>query len=245
MIRVFTPHVLGIMGAILWIKVVIELSRQRSLLDASISAIIYIVIFLILVGTTPSRWLRAAPTQDQNAEVAVVFNFGYELSQDQMTPGEGNQHLWEWIIHNRPSQLTTILVQEGVWVAANEETLKNLDLEMVRIHRHDPLIYVDTLNAAFCSIQQIQRLGKKRIMLIAHDLQIQRVAWDFQRVAQVNCPDCVFLIPEIGDVPYPANSVHLQTRSEFIYKITELLISRPRDFLSQVPTRCIAPIDSN
>ncbi|HSB00748.1 MAG TPA: hypothetical protein VLE49_08865, partial [Anaerolineales bacterium] len=150
-----------------------------------------------------------------------------------------------WIVHNKPSQMQTVLAQEAIWVAADQETLTNSDIELMRIHRHDPHIYVDTLNAAFCSIQQTQKLGKKKIMLVAHDLQIQRVAWDFERVGRVTCPDCVFVIPEIHDVPYPASSVHPQTRSEFIYKITELLIARPRDFLNPIPTRCIAPINSD
>jgi hypothetical protein len=245
MFRIFIPHVLGIVGAILWIRIAIPFTQQRTMLGVGISTFTYILLFLTLVGLTPSRWLRPAPTETQDAEIAIVFNFGYEMDGDRMKPGEANQYLWEWIINNKPSQLRVILVQEGVWVAADEETLENLDIEMMRVHRHDPHLYVDTLNAAFCSIQQAQRLGKKKIILVAHDLQIQRVAWDIQRISHVTCPECAFLIPEIGDVPYPANSVHFQTRNEFVYKITELLIARPRDFLNRLPTRCIAPINSN
>ncbi len=245
MFRIFIPHILGIMGAILWIRMIIQLTQQRTMLAVVISILIYILLFLTLVGLTPSRWLHPTPTETQDAEIAVVFNFGYDMDGNQMKPGEANQYLWEWTIHNKPSQLRTILVQEGIWVAADQETLNNLGIKMMRIHQHDPHIYVDTLNAAFCSIQQTERLGKKKIMLVAHDLQIQRVAWDFERISHVTCPDCEFVIPEIGDVPYPASSVHLQTRNEFVYKITELLIARPRDFLNRVPTRCIAPVNSN
>jgi hypothetical protein len=241
--RVFIPHILGLIGAVLWFMIVVQIAKQRTALITITSFPLYILLFLTLVGATPSRWLRAAPTEDQNAEIAVVFNFGYEMNGDRMRPGEANQYLWQWIASNKPLQLRTILVQEGVWVAADKETLKNLGIEMMRIHRHDPHIYVDTLNATFCSIQQIQKLGKKKILLIAHDLQLQRIAWDFERISHVTCPDCMFVIPEIHDVPYPKNSVHFQTRNEFIYKIAELLIARPRDFLNQIPTDCLAPIN--
>jgi len=243
--RVFIPHILGLLGAVLWFMVVVQIAKQRTVLIAVTSFPLYILLFLTLVGATPSGWLRATPTEDQNADIAVVFNFGYEMNGDQMMPGEANQHLWEWIVNNKPLQLRTVLLQAGVWVAADEETVKSLGIERMRIHRHDPHIYVDTLDATFCALQQIQKRDKKKVLLVAHGLQIQRVAWDFERISRVICPDCAFVIPEIYDVPYPANSVHFQTRNEFIYKITELLIARPRDYLSQIPTSCIAPIDSN
>jgi hypothetical protein len=88
-------------------------------------------------------------------------------------------------------------------------------------------------------------MGKKKALLVAHDLQLQRLAWDFERISQAMCPDCTFVIPEIHDTPYPANSVHWQTRNEFVYKIVEVLIARPRDFLSPIPTECKAPLNSN
>src|SRR6266508_1254137 len=135
MFRIFIPHVLGIVGAILWIRIAIPFMQQRTMLGVGLSTFTYILLFLTLVGLTPSRWLHPAPTEAQDAEIAIVFNFGYEMDGDRMKPGEANQYLWEWIINNKPSQLRVILVQEGVWVAADEETLENLGIEMMRIHR--------------------------------------------------------------------------------------------------------------
>ena len=243
--RVFIPHILGVTGAILWFLLVAQFFKERLVLVAVISLPLYSLLFLTLVSLTPSKWLRATPTNNQDAEIAFVFSFGYEMDGNQIKPGEANLFLWKWIAHNKPLHLSTILVQEGVWVATDEETLKNLGIEKMRMHQHNPHIYVDTLNATFCALQQIQKLDKKKILLVAHDLQLQRVAWDFERIGHVTCPDCVFVIPEIYNVPYPTNSIHFQTRNEFIYKIAELLIARPRDFLSQIPTKCNAPINFN
>jgi hypothetical protein len=243
--RVFLPHFLGFLGAVLWFSMIARFSKLDAILIVFVSLPLYLLLFVVIVGLTPSRWLRAEPTQYQNADVAVIFSFGYETDGKRMMPGQANQFLWDWIVNNRSLKVKTLLLQEGIWVAADEITVKNLGFERIRIHRHDPKIYVNTLNAAFCAIQQIQKLEGKKILLLGHDLQLQRVAWDFERVGQLVCPDCIFLIPKIQDVPYPAKSVHFQTRNEFIYKITELLIARPRDFLNRVPTRCIAPTNSN
>lgn len=243
MFRVFAPFMLGTIGSILWILAFVKFTAQRSVFIILISLFIYILLFLTLVGIVPNKWLHAVPSRDQNAEIIVIFSFGYEMDDGMMIAGNANQYLWNWTVKNRPPQARLVFMQEGVWAATDDQAVKSLGIERERIHRHDPHVYVDTLNAAFCAIQKIQELDKKKILLVAHDLQLQRVVWDFERVGRVTCPDCIFVIPEIRDVPYPERSVHFQTRNEFIYKITELLISRPRDFLKPVPLDCIAPIN--
>ena len=243
-VRVFSPYILGLLGAGFWLVVIVQIARQRTTLTAITSFSLYILVFVILTGITPDRWIQARPTEDQKADIAIILGFGYEINGDQMLAGQANQYLWDWFVANRSFQIRTVLLQEGIWVAADDVTVKELGIERVRIHRHDPNIYVDTLNTAFCAIPQAQKLGKKRILLIAHDLQLQRVVWDFERVGHELCPECIFVIPEISDVPFPMNSLHVQTRSKFIYKIGELLIARPRDFLNRIPTECIAPVDT-
>jgi hypothetical protein len=243
--RVFLPHFLGFLGAILWFWMIARYNRADAMLLAFVSSPLYLLLFVVFVGLTPSRWLRAEPTEDQNADIAVIFSFGYETDGKRMIPGKANLYLWDWIVNNRSLKMKTLLLQEGIWVATDEKTIENLGFERIRIHRHDPKIYVDTLNAAFCAIQQIQKLERKKILLLGHDLQLQRVAWDFERVGHAVCPDCIFLIPKIQAVPYPAKSVHFQTRNEFFYKVIELLIARPRDMMSPIPSDCMAPVDSH
>jgi uncharacterized SAM-binding protein YcdF (DUF218 family) len=242
--NVFIPHVLGVVGAILWLLVFARLAEHRTMLIVVMSLPAYALLVLILVRLTPSPLMRAKPTRDQEANTAVILGFGFVMVGGQMRPGEANQFLLDWTIENKSSQVKTILVQEGIWVASDAGTLEKLGITRKRIHQHDPEIYVNTLDTAFCAIQQLQQLGKKKAMLVAHDLQLQRVAWDFERVSQEMHPECTFVIPNIPDTPYPANSVHYQTRNECIYKIAELFISRPKDFFSPIPIECKAPLNS-
>lgn len=235
--QVFIPHILGITGAILCMVVV--RSSKDTLLVISLPA--YALLFLLLVGLTPSQWMRSKPTSEQKATTIVILSFGYEEEEGRLKPGKANEFLWDWVIENQASQMETVLVQEGTWATIDEGEFDKLDIK--RIHQHDPKIYVNTLDTAFCAIRQLQRLGKKKVMLVAHDLQLQRVAWDFERARQEMCLDCELVIPNLPDTPYPVNSVHFHTRNEFIYKIIELLISRPRDFLSPVPNQCKAPLN--
>lgn len=234
--NVFIPHILGIVGAILYFAFI----RVKGTVLMAVSLPVYAFLFLTLVGLTPSRWIQAKPTKGQDADTVIILGFGYEMERGEIKPGKANQFLLDWTIDNRFSQVKTLLVQEGTWVAIDAEVFKKLDVR--KIHRHDPKIYVNTLDTAFCAIQQLKKLNQNRALLVAHDLQLQQVAWDFERVSKEICPECTFVIPDIPDTPYPANSIHLQTRNEFFYKIIELLISRPRDFLSPVPTQCKAPL---
>jgi len=170
---------------------------------------------------------------------AVVLGFGYEMVEQEMQPGAANQFLVDWVARQQP-QINTLLVQEGVRSAMTPTLLH--DKNVRRIHRHDPAIYVDTLDTAFCALRQLQQLNQKTVLLVAHDLQLQRAAWDFERVRQAMCLDCTVLIAAMPDTPYPAASVHFQTHNEFVYKLVELLLLRPRDFLRAIPTTCKAPL---
>jgi hypothetical protein len=245
LIGVFTPHALGILGGILWVSAVIRLTDHRTMLTAVISLLFYAMLFLTLVGLAPSAWLHAKPTEDQEADTAIILGFGYEADDEGMKPGAANRALLKWVVDNRSTQVRVILVQEGGWVATDRGTMRQLGIDVRRIHQHDPHIYVNTLDTAYCVMQELRRLDKNKALLIAHDLQLGRVALDFERVSKKICPDCTFVIPDIHSMPYPANSVHWHTRNEFVYKIVEVLVARPRDFLSPIPTECKAPLKSD
>lgn len=233
-IKIFTPHMLGVVGL-----VPLLYFATKNNLKISLILPVYIILFLVAIGLTPRRWVHATPTNDQNAATAIVFGFGYETDGAKLLPGAANQFLADWIVANRNAQTKTLLVQEGVLVALNPKTVSQLDIK--RIHAHDPTVYVNTLEAAFCAIQELNGLNQKKALLVSHDVQLQRMVWDFERVGQRNCPDCVFLVPAIPNTPFPVNSVHLQTRNQFVYTILELLILRPRDLLTPLPSQCKAP----
>lgn len=237
----FLPPVIGLTGALL----LIALSWRAQPWVLLLRLILYGLLFLVLVGFTPNRWLRANATLSPNTPIlarpttAVILGFGYEMAGDAMRPGPANQFSLDWVLNNQP-QITTLLVQEGVLVAMTPAQLH--DKIVRRIHQHDPAIYVDTLDAAFCAVRQLQALNQSTVLLVAHDVQLQRAAWDFARVQRQLCPTCALVIPDLPATPYPANSVQFQTRSAFVYKILELLYLRPRDLLRPLPTTCKAPL---
>lgn len=240
LLLIFLPHVLGVGGAL----VIFSLGWRTSALTLFIALSIYCMLFLVALGLTPCQWLRSSATAAVDSRsvaptTAIVLGFGYEMAGAEMRPGAANQFLVEWVTRNHP-EVTKLLVQEGVRSAMTPQIIDAKQVE--RIHRHDPAIYVDTLDTAFCALHKLQALHQQTVLLVAHDLQLQRAVWDFQRVLQAACVHCTIVAAAMPDTPYPAASVHFQTRNEFIYKVVELLLLRPRDFLRATPTVCKAPV---
>lgn len=238
----FLPHVLGLAGALFLLA---RFGRTQPWL-LLVSLALYGLLFLVLVGFTPNRWLRAPATPETAAAkaprptTAVILGFGYDMAGEKMLPGPANQFLVDWVLHNEP-QIQTFLVQEGVLVALSPTQLREKTVR--RIHRHDPKIYVDTLDTAFCAMRQLQQRHAQSVLLVSHDMQLQRAVWDFARVQRQLCATCTLVVPPLPVTPYPAQSVHLQTRNAFLYKLLEILYLRPRDLIRPLPTTCKAPIE--
>lgn len=229
----------------------------RFLLFLLVILLILAAVLLILVPYTSDEWMRVKPTEDWEKEIrkvdtAIILGFGYENDKNgNMEAGEANEFLLNWVINN--TNATTILVQEGVWVAACNESdtacLVSSGREIKRIHLHDENVYVNTFDAAFCALEKMEVLEKKKAILVAHDLQLKRVARDFEAVKQERkgWQDFIFVIPKIPDTPYPDNPPNNQkhTRNEFCYRIVELMCSQPRDCYKRytdIPTKCKAPL---
>ena len=243
--KVFIPHIFVFIIGIFWFLVSAWLAENRGILIFFISISVYCVLFFIIVGLIPSPLIRARPTKNRNADTVIILGFGYTINVSNMKPGKSNQFLLDWTLNNYKDSLKLILVQEGVWVAADKEALQKLGIKIMRIHRHDPNINLNTFDTAFCAIELLKTLDKNKVILVAHDLQLQRAIWDFKRIGRKIYPECTFIVPDIPDTPFDPNSKQFQTRYEFIYKIGELLIARPRDFFSPIPTRCKAPVEQN
>ena len=239
MLTVFLPHIVGAFGALL----ILGAGWRTSWVTLLVNLVLYAMFFLLAVGFTPNRWLHAPATTDtaliDKPTTAILLGFGYEEEGATMHPGAANQFLVNWLASTQP-QVTTMLVQEGIHSAITPEVLAKKNVH--RIHRHDKAIYVDTLDTAFCALQGVQTLGIHTVLLVAHDLQLQRAVWDFARVQQAACAQCTVVTAAMPDTPYPTHSVHFQTHNAFIYKLVELLLLRPRDFLRATPRSCKAPL---
>lgn len=245
-LKVFAPHVLALVGGMgaLWLGGY-RPTGGYCLWGSVALGFAYSVAFLVLVGLLPfSRYLRARPSGNwreaaRRADVAIIMGFGYELSPSgQMQPGAANQALLEWTLANTTAQ--TLLVQEGVWVAAcqpEETTCVAEDRILRRIHPHDPTHYVNTLATAVMAMDLMVQLGAQTAVLVAHDQQLYRAAADFERARQQRTVgrELRFIIPELPAMPYVSYSVHPQTRHAGLWRLAELFIARPRDFLSQIP----------
>jgi hypothetical protein len=254
----FAPHILYSAGIIASAIVIIGFEKHR--LPVSLPAVLWVILalwigytllFLLFIGFFPlKRWLRAKPTEDWERKVkevhtVILLGFGYEDDCGDMKPGDANKRLLEWTMDH--TEARTLLVQEGVWVAACESSEKECTKsgrKLMRIHRHDPTVYLNTLDTAFCAMQELEKLGEKEAVLVTHDLQLKRAAWDFGTVKQSrrSWQDIRFVIPEMPDMPYPKASIHWHTRSEWVWRIIELLVARPRDFLGPIPDECKAPM---
>ncbi|MEZ4869529.1 MAG: hypothetical protein R3C14_49855 [Caldilineaceae bacterium] len=236
----FLPPLVALIGAC----IVLALGWRTPLWTVSVALPLYGVLYLIVLAFTPNRWLRAkatAPATITQAQptTAVVLGFGYERVGDAVRPGVSNQFLIDWVVAHYP-QIHTFYVQEGTLAAFSPDLRRRKAVH--RIHAHDPTIYIDTFDATFCAIQKLEEAMIESVLLVAHDLQLQRAAWDFTRIRRHRGTRCVLLIPALPPTPWSACSVHLQTRYAPLYKVGELLYLRPRDLLHPMPADCKRPI---
>ena len=236
---------------------------QMDMLFFVTGIILTLVFFLFIFNLSATRWIRANPTANwenkiNNADTAVVFGFGLAKAKDEKmkySAGEANEFLFNWTMKHTGPKI--ILVQEGVWIASDicrdKDDCDSICLvaegkQMKRMHFHDEHNYVDTLDAAFCAIEQLEQLYNddvisNKVVVIAHDQQLQRAVWDLKKIQKTREAWQKFelIVPEISDTPYPSRSPHWQTQNELLYQVVELFGSRIRDFFASVPTDCKAP----
>jgi hypothetical protein len=220
-------------------------------------AIIGFLVAFVLLWLPDSVW-RARPDpgwqqQAATANTAIVLGFGYEKNEDgTMAPGRANEELLATALSDTYPGLKTLYVQEAVWVAAGCGTTASScsamggggqPVELKRAHAHDPKVYLSTLDTAYCAIDKMQAEDKQAAVLIAQHLQLARAAWVFETVRR-DRPDAdsiSFLTPAVPATSFSPHSVHRWTRSAVLWKLSELLVSRPRDFLTRLPDRCKLP----
>jgi hypothetical protein len=207
---------------------------------------------LVAIECSPASFWRATPQgDDRDIDAAVVLAFGYvQPPQSPLEAGDANAFIFQWVRRQYP-QVKTLLVQEGVWAAARSpdcRTCENDDVKLLRIHAHDEHQDVNTFDAAVCAVPKLRSLpaprGRRKVLLVAHHLQLWRTQKCFEKVIARLCPECELVIPDIPDVPFPRDSAQWRTRSEFIFRLAELG-GRLRDlgpFAPKVRDACVAPV---
>ncbi|HON11114.1 MAG TPA: hypothetical protein PLE24_09620 [Chitinispirillaceae bacterium] len=257
----FFPYIIS---ALLIVWMVLPFSFAFNVHYPVVTWTVYFLILTGLIGfgvyVLSDNWFKARPTPDwktkaKDARAAIILGFGYEGESNNMQPGESNKSLLQWAINNTGADL--FIVQEGVWAAADSNKNKkaittNRAITLRKMHLHDSSKYVNTFEAAFCALTTLQKINNSKldqIVLVAHDLQLQRAYWDFMKVMNSH-PDwhkLSIILPEISNTPFvekPAKG-QFHTGGKFIYKSVELLLARPRDYITNIPRKLPAPPDSS
>lgn len=181
-----------------------------------------------LLARWPARWLRATPRGDLlSGDCFAVFGFGLcRDDQGNETAGVSNDALAKWLLVHNPNRKPTF-VQEGVYLAlrAIEAEWPNLSLDqwIFRLP-HEPAAYATTGDATLQCWELATLRGLSRPVVVAHDLQLQRMVWMFEAAFG----DDRAIVPEMPCIPFePASIQHRGTRSRLGWIAWELLLARP------------------
>jgi hypothetical protein len=180
-----------------------------------------------VLPAVPDRWVRARPRGElRQADAFVVFALGLgQPATGGPTPGESNRAIARQLVqYNQDRRLT--IVQHGVYLALKELEEERPDLQVddwvIRLPHHAN-VYVDTAGAALQAWTILDLVGCRRPVLVAHDLQLQRMAWTFDRLGLTDA-----IIPDMPAIPFdPDSSQHWGTRSRTGWLAWELLLARP------------------
>lgn len=197
------------------------------LLSLGLGGITTLAVGWVALPLVPDRWIRAeAQGNPAEADALVAFAFGLGPSTGRHpSPGESNRAIARWLVGHNPQKKPAI-VQEGVYLALKE-------LEVVRPGLqvdswtfplpHQPGVYVDTAEAALQTWALLHFQGCRRPLLVAHDLQVQRMAWSFEPFGLEE-----ILLPNLPPMPFDAQSAqHWGTRSRTGWLLWELFFARP------------------
>jgi|GEM_PF-2252771 len=203
---------------------------------------LFLLIQFLLFNTISSAWIRATPTSHfknkiEQAGSILVFGFGLgEDNEKNVLPGTSNIELQTWINNNIFNKI--LIGQYGNLLSQKINPGSN---SFILMHEHDPNKYVNTSEAARFALNKLDslyKLGKinKDIVVVAHDMQLQRVIWNLNKLQKKNkeWQSYNFIIPKIPKIPFSISSAQWHTKGRFIYNLVELFYSRPRDYFAKL-----------
>lgn len=203
---------------------------------------LFLLIHFLLFNTFTSAWIRATPTlnyKNKIEQAGSVLVFGFGLSEDDdenVLPGTANTELHKWINNNIHNKI--VIGQYGNLLAQETNPSSNL---FILMHGHDPKRHVNTYQAAifaFNKLDSLYKLGEinRDIIVIAHDMQLQRVIWDLNKLQRKNKEWQLYnlIVPDVPKIPFSIKSTQRHTKGRFIYNLVELFYSRPRDYFTKL-----------
>jgi len=231
-----------ILGLYIW-ALIKKIIRPKHLFSALAYGVLVIITSIPVVSLVWLSFFEGAKPDNnwqnevQTSQTAIIFGFGYEWDYKcEMLPGASNWALYRQAMKDADYQ--HLIMQEGVLVAARKDYARTKDKNIIQMH---PLSigYVNTLVAAKYAIMKMERLGVKRAVVYAHDLQLARAVYDLKRIAASDprWQDMEFITPCIPPVPFSEHSAQCHTRCKLIYYPIELFVSRPMNTI--YPLCCI------
>lgn len=203
-------------------------ARLRAGLALTASTAVVALLAALSIPLVPDSWVRARPKGrpgDGDVYVAFAFGLGRDAAGREVA-GESNRALARWLSEHNVGRKPAV-VQEGVYLGLKELEAAcpglAVDAWVLRLP-HDPRVYVDTYAAAVQARGILAARGWVRPVLVAHDLQLQRLAWTFDELGVGEKP----IIPELPPTPFDSSSAqHWGTRSRRGWLIWELFFARP------------------
>ena len=205
------------------------------------------VIFSLGIVFFPTPLLRAMPSGDASTvDTAIIMGFGFERNPDgSMAAGDANEALLNYVLERQP-QVSTIFAQEGVWVAACDQSAMSCSVGGATLHRidfHDDAVDLHSEDISVCALERLNQFGIQSAILVAHDMQLWRAADNFSRAKTDICPNCNIVIPAVPDTPYPTQSDQLRTRYEWAYIPIDMAARvRDRVYPAAMPATCPMPM---
>jgi hypothetical protein len=208
--------------------------------------VFWIILVLFTLLFISEERLKAMPSDNwqekaQQADAALVFGYGLGRPvEGQMRPGESNKELLSWTIKN--TSASVLLVQEGVWTVVCPEAATECAIEgriLLRMHENFQDIRVNTAEAARCAADQLITQKVEKVVVAAHDLQLELAAWDLRQILKhLGRDDIDVIVPDLPQTASPGTFVQPQTGMRFIYRLTQIFVGRPRDYFGIKSVQC-------
>lgn len=205
--------------------------RAAACLFLGIFATVGLLSPLVLTGS----WCRATPRGDvKRGDSFVVLAFGMGPSGS----GKSNLSLAEWLLANN-RQRKPVVVQAGIRLALLELSRRNrhcLDgWTIIGLPERDG-VYLDTSVAAIQADTDLEERKLTKPILVAHDLQLQRMAWAMEGIGVRGA-----IVPSLPPTPFDHESVqHWGTRWKSLWLAREAFAARPLTLRPQYTMALVA-----
>jgi len=216
-----------------------SLVREVSPLISSFAWVVVMLAHVFLCSlVTQDNWMRAIPSNGwaheiREVDTACILNFDYDLDENGTTqPGAANEFLVQWTLRHTNAKLIVApdIVARAVCPSGDSSPCVISGKEIRRVPFHNELLDEGMRKALFAALDEATKLRKGRIILVAHNSQLQRASAIFEIARDISklnkYPDVLAVVPEMPETPYPAHGAHFYSQSKYLHKVLEIFVFR-------------------